>query len=94
MSLRTGLRQKIVYRIWGLPRNLHELDAATLLVGTMRRVGWSRSVKFKILTDLQGAPLPWWTYPTFEWLQSVLRGASGSLEVASGQSTAAARVGP
>jgi hypothetical protein len=81
------LRQKVAYRLWGLPRGVRELNAVTLTLGTMRRIGWMRSVRSGSPVAADGGPLPWWTYAVIEWLATVLRGDERVLEFGAGNST-------
>jgi hypothetical protein len=84
---RLRLSTKLRYRIWAAPRSFRESDAVLLLLGTMRRVGWTRSAASGKAQDQQGAPLPWLTYPAVYWLEAALRGTEDVLEFGSGQST-------
>jgi hypothetical protein len=84
---RTPFRAKVRYRAWALPRSLREVDAVALLLGTLRRVGWSRSVGGRPPVDRDGRPVPWWTYPAMFWLDGVLSGSESVLEFGSGHST-------
>jgi hypothetical protein len=85
--VRTLLRQKVAYRLWGLPRRPVEVDGVSLLLGTLRRVGWMRSLQAGVPVDLEGGPIPWWTYPAIYWLDRVLDGSERVLEYGAGHST-------
>jgi hypothetical protein len=89
------MRQKMRYRLWALPRRAREADAMMLLLGTLRRIGWTRSVAHGFPVDAELKPLPWWTYPAIHWTMSVLAGDERVLEFGSGNSTLwlASRVG-
>ena len=83
------------YRLWSFPRSFRELDSQLLTLGTLRRIGWSRSVRENRPQTAVGEPMPWLTYPVVYWLDGVLRSDDHLLELGAGQSTRwfAARVG-
>lgn len=81
------MRKRFLYRLWALPRGLREIDSLLLLLGTLRRIGWSRSVKDGLPEDDAGLPLPWLTYPFIYWLDGALSTSDRVLEIGAGNST-------
>lgn len=84
---RVSLARRVGYRVWALPRGLRELDRSLLLQGSLRDIGWHRSLEERQPVDAGGRPLPWLTYPAIFWLDRVLRGTELAFEYGSGQSS-------
>lgn len=82
-----SLVRKLKYRLWSLPRAPRELDAALLLLGTFKRIGWIQSIRATAPVDSAGDALPWLTYPAIFWLDRILTGHETVLEVGAGNST-------
>ena len=78
---------KLRYRLWSLPRTFQEFDSQLLALGTLRRIGWNRSVNERRPQTAVGEPMPWLTYPVVYWLDGVLASEDRLLELGSGQST-------
>ena len=79
--------QRVRYRLACLPRSAREADRLLLLAGTLRRIGWTRSVRTRRPVSADGVPLPWLTYPAIHWLHASLRGDERTYEFGSGSST-------
>ncbi len=83
---RAGLVKKLRYRAWSLPRP-REANAALLLLGSLRRLGWFESAREKRPIDAAGLPLPWYAYPAIFWLESIVGGTETVFEYGIGNST-------
>ncbi len=70
-----------------MPRRPAVADRSLLLLGTARRVGWTRSAAEGRPVDASGEPIPWWTYAAIHFVERQLRGDELVFEYGSGQST-------
>lgn len=78
--------EKARFRSWALP-GWRDLDAAVVLAGTMKYLGWFKSAAAKAPVDGRGRPVPWYTYPSLMWLDEVVQGNERVFEYGSGNST-------
>jgi hypothetical protein len=80
-------RSRIGQRLSGLPRSLAELNRSLQHLGSLRELGWHRSLIGHASVDLQGRPLPWYSYPCIDWLGGQLRATDVVFEFGAGWST-------
>ena len=66
---------------------LREAGPASLLLHTLRGLGWHRSVRERASVDADGESTPWWTYSATRWLDLALRPEHAVFEFGSGAST-------
>ena len=75
------------YAAWCMPRTVREVTSAVRLLGAYRQRGWFTSVSRNASVDRQGQALPLLTYPSIDWLESVLRPEDQVFEYGMGGST-------
>lgn len=54
---------------------------------TLHPLGWTKSAQGNEPLDSSGAPLPWWTYPAIEFVNSMISKSDTVFEYGSGNST-------
>jgi hypothetical protein len=79
--------ERLRYALWCLPRSLREAEKTVRLLGIYRQRGWFTSVVRRGPVDRHGRPLPWFSYPSIDWLDSVLRPEDTAFEYGMGGST-------
>lgn len=77
----------ILHRLRGLPRTLAECERSLQTLGTLRDVGWQKSVRAGRALGPDGQSLPWWTYPAIEWIRARVRKTDRVFEYGCGSST-------
>jgi len=80
-------RSRIGQRLDGLPRSLTQLNRSLQHLGSLRRLGWHRSLDRQASVDALGRALPWYTYPCIEWLRPQLQADDVVFEFGAGWST-------
>lgn len=80
-------RKRVGYRLWSIPKQPRVVDRSLLFLGTLRAVGWMRSVAERKPVDEHGQAVPWWTYAAIHFMERALRGDETVVEYGSGQST-------
>ncbi|WNC71297.1 glycosyltransferase family 25 protein [Thalassotalea psychrophila] len=63
----------------------NELDRFTKL--TLKPQGWCESVKQQVPVDVSGDALPWWTYPSIEFMETVISQNTRVFEFGCGNSS-------
>lgn len=74
-------------RLRGLPRSLREVERSLQLLGSLRELGWQRSIREGIAVDAAGSAVPWITYPALTWLAARVLPAHRVFEYGCGAST-------
>lgn len=77
----------ILQRYQGLPQSFRELNFSLQLLSILRSLGWHRSLRRSASVDLQGNPIPWFTYPAIQWLASRVKPSDSVFEFGAGHST-------
>jgi hypothetical protein len=83
----TVISSKLASRLQGLPRTLKETNRSLQLLGSLRDLGWQRSVGRGVPLDDRGEPLAWYTYPCLAWLEPRLSPGDRVFEFGAGGST-------
>ena len=78
---------RLRYRVWAAPRARREVDAAVMLHGTLRSIGWTESANKRAPVDGHGEPIPWYTYGALVWLEHALSGGESVFEYGGGHSS-------
>jgi hypothetical protein len=78
---------KLAIRLQGLPRTLKETNRSLQLLGSLRGLGWQRSVGREAPVDNGDEPLAWYTYPCLAWLEPRLTAGDRVFEFGAGGST-------
>jgi Methyltransferase domain len=82
-----GVVSKVRQRALGLPRTFGELNASLQLLAVLRLQGWQGSVRLGAAVDAHNLPLPWYSYPAIEWLETRIRSSDRVFEYGAGHST-------
>lgn len=85
--MRPPIERRLSFRLWALPKRPAVADRSLLLLGTLRKLGWMRSIGDEGPVDGEGMPVPWWTYSGIHFVERSLRGDETVFEYGSGQST-------
>jgi hypothetical protein len=79
--------QRVRYVLWCIPLRPRHVWQSLRLLGAYRQRGWFTCVSRRASVDRHGRALPWLTYPTIDWLDSVLSPEDRVFEFGMGGST-------
>lgn len=87
MAGKPSWSERVSYRLAGIPKGLRSLDRTLMLLATLQRLGWDRSVRLGRPVNVEGDPLPWFSYPAIHFLEGAIQPTDVVFEFGGGGSS-------